>query len=101
MQSDSTQRFSNRVDDYVKFRPSYPSEVLSTLKSKFGLSSSSTVVDVGSGTGISSELFLKNGNVVYGVEPNDNMREAAEQAFKRYPEFRSVKGTSESTDLPN
>src|SRR3989344_4383363 len=101
MNLNPTQRFSDRVDNYVKYRPTYPQEIIDFMTSDLGLTRSSVIVDVGSGTGISSELFLKNGNVVYGVEPNDNMREAAEQAFKRYPEFRSVKGTSESTDLPN
>ncbi|OFZ30110.1 MAG: hypothetical protein A2622_09670 [Bdellovibrionales bacterium RIFCSPHIGHO2_01_FULL_40_29] len=71
------------------------------MKSKFGLSSSSTVVDVGSGTGISSELFLKNGNIVYGVEPNEPMRKAAESLLKNYKNFQSVSGTAEVTTLPS
>ena len=97
----STERFSDRVDDYVKFRPSYPTDVLHFLKSRRGLTSSDVVVDVGSGTGISAEMFLKSGNVVYGVEPNDSMRAAAEQGLKDYPRFRSQKGTSEATGLAN
>lgn len=82
MTNDSKQRFSNRVNDYIKFRPSYPPGVIETLRTHFGLNSDSVVVDVGAGTGISSELFLNNGNLVFGVEPNESMRKAAENMFQ-------------------
>lgn len=97
----STERFSDRVDDYVKFRPNYPPAVLEWLAAQQGLKPSAVVVDVGSGTGISAELFLRNGNVVYGIEPNDSMRAAAENGLRHYPGFHSRKGTSDSTGLPN
>jgi ubiquinone/menaquinone biosynthesis C-methylase UbiE len=97
---DSKQRFSDRVDDYVKFRPTYPAEVLQLFKSKFGLKPSDIVVDVGSGTGISAELFLKNGNEVYAVEPNAAMRTAAEKTLSTYPKLHSLNGNSEATTLP-
>jgi len=72
---DSTNRFSNRVADYVRYRPGYPEQLALTLKDSAGLKPSSVVADIGSGTGISTELFLKLGCVVYGVEPNREMRE--------------------------
>ena len=97
----STIRFSDRVEDYAKYRPSYPSDVIELLKSKFSLSPSHTIVDVGSGTGISSELFLKNGNTVFGVEPNDSMRIEAEKNLARYEAFKSVNGVSNKTNLSN
>jgi len=99
--NNSTQRFSDRVDDYVKYRPTYPVEIIEFLKSELNFNSSKVVVDVGSGTGISSELFLSNGNKVYGVEPNDGMRCAAENNLKRYSNFTSIKGTSSLTNLPD
>jgi SAM-dependent methyltransferase len=99
MQSEPTHRFSDRVDDYVKFRPGYPSEFLQTLLTKYGLKPSHTVVDVGSGTGISSEIFLKNGNLVFAVEPNQKMRSAAESLLSGYAKFNSIEGTAESTGL--
>lgn len=98
---DSTKRFSDRADDYVKYRPSYPLEVIDLLKSKFDLRTEKIIVDVGSGTGISSELFLKNGNVVYGVEPNDKMRSEAEKQLSQYKNYISIKGTSNETTLPS
>ncbi len=96
---DSTRRFSNRVDDYVRYRPSYPAAVLPLLETECGLVSGSVIADVGSGTGILSELFLKNGNRVLGVEPNREMREASERLLERYPSFMSIIGTAEATTL--
>jgi SAM-dependent methyltransferase len=94
-----TERFSSRVENYVKYRPGYPQEIIELLKAECGLAESSVIADVGSGTGILSELFLKNGNKVYGVEPNREMRAAGESLLQRYPNFKSVEGTAEVTTL--
>ena len=99
--TDPTKRFSNRVDNYVKYRPGNPREVVEVLARECGLTSDSTVVDVGSGTGILTELFLENGNRVIAVEPNREMREAAERLLAARPGFESVDGTAEATTLPN
>src|SRR5262249_8570212 len=96
---DPTRRFSSRVEPYIRYRPGYPPEVLEILESRCGLNPVSVVADVGSGTGILTELFLKNGNLVYGVEPNREMREAAETLLKSYPQFISVTGKAEATTL--
>jgi ubiquinone/menaquinone biosynthesis C-methylase UbiE len=97
---DSRERFSNRVENYVRYRPGYPAGVLDTLRTECGLTRDSIVADVGSGTGILAKLFLENGNSVYGVEPNARMREAGEEYLRDFPQFRSVNGTAESTTLP-
>jgi SAM-dependent methyltransferase len=94
-----TTRFSNRVADYVATRPGYPPGVLDILRDA-GLTPSMTVADIGSGTGLSTQLFLANGNTVFGVEPNRDMREAGEQLLAHYPNFHSVIGTAEATTLP-
>lgn len=96
-----TTRFTDRVEDYVKYRPSYPVEVIEYLTSEGILTTDSVIADIGSGTGISAELFLKNGNTVYGVEPNDAMREAAEKLLLEYSNFRSIYATAEDTTLPD
>ena len=97
---DPTRRFSSRVADYVKYRPNYPQRVVELCRTSMGLTPASGVADIGSGTGISTELFLKNGNTVYGVEPNPEMRSAAEQLLSpRYANFHSVSGTAEATTL--
>jgi len=98
---DSTQRFSSRVENYIKYRPGYPAGVLDLLKGRCGLTSTSMVADIGSGTGILTELFLRNGNRVFAVEPNREMREAAERLLRRYPNLTSVSGTAETTTLPD
>lgn len=99
MTNDHTGRFSTRVADYVRYRPGYPPAVLRLLEDECGLDPTSTVADVGSGTGILSELFLKNGNRVYGVEPNREMREAGERLLASYANFESVDGRAEATTL--
>ena len=99
--SDTVERFSNRVENYVKYRPSYPAEVLDLFVSEMNLQSDSIVADIGSGTGISSKLFLENGNLVYGIEPNVAMREAAEKYLQDFSRFKSIDGTSENTKLPD
>lgn len=97
----STTRFSDRVDNYVKYRPGYPPNVLEVLARELNLMPSVVLADLGSGTGISAKLFLENGNVVYGVEPNREMRAAAEAFLQDYPNFRSVAGAAEATTLPD
>lgn len=97
--SDTIERFSNRVENYVKYRPSYPPEVLDLFRDEMNLQTDSAIADIGSGTGISSKIFLENGNSVYGVEPNESMRAAAEEFLKDFPRFTSIDGTSEQTNL--
>ena len=97
--ADSVERFSNRVENYVKYRPDYPREILAYLAANCGLTNESVVADVGCGTGISTRLFLENGNRVFGVEPNAAMRAAAEKYLVSFPWFISVDGTSEATTL--
>ncbi|MET6997672.1 class I SAM-dependent methyltransferase [Chitinophaga defluvii] len=99
MNVNSTGRFSNRVADYVKYRPGYPEAVMPYLQEITGLPAGGMVADIGSGTGISSRLFLDNGYQVCGVEPNKEMREKAEELLKTYPGFTSVNGTAEASTL--
>ncbi len=98
---DATKRFSNRVANYVKYRPDYPTAVLHCLQEGYGLTETAVVVDIGSGTGLLTRLFLENGNRVYGVEPNQEMREAGETYLAAYPRFTSVNGTAENSTLPS
>jgi SAM-dependent methyltransferase len=73
-----TERFANRVEEYVRYRPSYPVDVVRTLEAEAGIAPARMrIVDLGCGTGISSGLFLAEGYRVIGVEPNAEMRKAA------------------------
>lgn len=98
---DATQRFSSRVDNYVRYRPGYPPDVLELLKNACGVTPDSVIADVAFGTGIFTRMLLENGNHVFGVEPNDEMRLAGERLLQAYSRFTSVRGTAESTTLPD
>lgn len=99
--SDPLTRFSNRSDNYAKFRPGYPADLIEILKSDCGLNEKSVIADVGSGTGILSELFLQKGSSVVAVEPNAAMRLVAERLLRSYEKFRSINATAEATTLEN
>lgn len=99
--TDSTLRFSDRVADYARFRPGYPDGLVHALQEDPGLTPTWTVADVGSGTGLSSIPFLDLGCTVLGVEPNAEMRAAAEHALGHDSRFQSVAGTAEATTLPD
>jgi SAM-dependent methyltransferase len=93
-------RFTGRAGDYDRYRPTYPDGIITYLQGKIGFNRKWVVADIGSGTGILSELFLKNGNKVFCVEPNADMRGVAEKNLVRYgPLFVSVDGRAESTTL--
>jgi len=94
-----TQRFSSRVGNYARCRPSYPREIIEILGEECGLTSEWVVADIASGTGIFTRLLLENGNAVHGVEPNEAMRKAGEEYLAKYPKFSSIAGTAESTTL--
>lgn len=97
----SRERFTSRVDSYLKYRPSYPKEAIDHLYDVVGLRANSNIADIGSGTGIISKLLLERGSDVIGVEPNQGMREAAEQMLISSPKFQSIAGSAESTGLPD
>ena len=99
--SNATSRFSDRVENYVRYRPGYPSEVLEALKSECGLTPACGVADIASGTGIWTRLLLERGNAVFGVEPNAEMREAGERLLAGFSNFTSLAGTAEVTTLPD
>jgi SAM-dependent methyltransferase len=92
-------RFSSRVENYIKYRPGYPAAVIDFLTTNYGLTRQATIADIGSGTGKLTELFLNNGNRVMAVEPNEAMRQAAEQLLSGFENFTSVNGTAEETTL--
>jgi SAM-dependent methyltransferase len=102
MPTDSTGRFSNRVENYVKYRPGYSAEIVSWLRQTRDLRPGKVIADIGSGTGISSSLFLEAGYQVFGVEPNSEMREKSIELLAAYPDFQAVPGEAENTHLePN
>jgi ubiquinone/menaquinone biosynthesis C-methylase UbiE len=96
-----TKRFSDRVSYYVRSRPKYPAALLRFFQSELGLSPEDSVADIGSGTGFLTELFVRNGNPTFAVEPNQPMRTAAEEYLAEWSNFHSIDGTAENTTLPD
>ena len=99
--TDTVERFSNRVANYVKYRPGYPRAIIGYLEQTCGFTHESVVADIGCGTGLSSQLFLENCKRVIGVEPNAAMRAAAIEFLADFPDFSIIDGTSEATTLPD
>jgi|ERR1022692_5288406 SAM-dependent methyltransferase len=99
MSKSPTARFSDRVENYARYRPGYPLEVIELLRTECGLQPSHFVADVASGTGLFTRLLLENGNSVFAVEPNLEMREMGMLELERYDRLVSVAGTAEETTL--
>lgn len=97
----TTENFTDRLDIYAQYRPSYPNEYIDYLLSANQLKGNPIVADIGSGTGtgIFSRQLLESGLHVIGVEPNNDMRKMAEQSSKLYSRFQSIKATAENTTL--
>jgi SAM-dependent methyltransferase len=94
-----TERFSGLVYNYGKYRPSYPPGVLSFIEEQTGLQKDWNIADIGAGTGIFSRALLERGYKVYSVEPNKDMREAAESSLQTFKKFTSINGAGEKTTL--
>ena len=97
----ATSRFSDRVEKYALYRPGYPPEALQALRSECGLAPNHVIADIASGTGIWTRVLLENGNPVFGVEPNAEMRAAGERFLANFPKFASIGATAEATTLPD
>src|SRR5262245_18241062 len=93
---DPTRRFSDRTQEYVRFRPTYPASAIDHMLA--GLSDPSRLIaaDIGAGTGISALLLAERGVRVWAVEPNAEMRAAAAP----HPHVTWQDGTAEATGLP-
>jgi SAM-dependent methyltransferase len=90
-------RFSNRAEDYAKYRPSYPSEAIAIILEGLGTTGELLAADIGAGTGISSRLLAECGVRVLAIEPNAAMR----QTSAPHPLLKFHEGTAEATNLPD
>lgn len=101
MSRDVTQRFSDRVTNYVRYRPGYPAGLIDALREQTQLSATSSIADIGAGTGIFTALLLPHAGSVQAVEPNEPMRAYAESTLGDNPRFHSVAAPAEATTLPD
>ena len=92
-------RFSNHSEDYQKYRPRYPEAIITYLEQNIGLNKAQLIADIGSGTGIFTELLLNHHYQVLAVEPNAQMRSQAETRLKQYPKLKHINGMAEQTDI--
>ncbi len=97
--ADSTERFTDRAGNYAAARPGYPPAIGTTLISELKLAPDAVIADIGSGTGLSCEPFLRAGLAVIGVEPNEAMRAEGDRHLAHQARFRSVAGSAEATTL--
>lgn len=97
---DSTQRFSARVEAYVKYRPGYPAAMLDFLATDLGMGPAAAVADIGAGTGILTALLAPRVQRLWAVEPNAEMRAAAEQRLTGMSHLGWSAGSAEATGLP-
>ncbi|MFC4777250.1 class I SAM-dependent methyltransferase [Paenibacillus sp. GCM10023252] len=97
----SKERFTNRVDSYAKYRPSYPADMIQYLYRTVGLCAASLIADIGAGTGIFTKLLLTEGSQVIAIEPNEAMREASMQELVEFDGYQSMAGSAENTNLPD
>lgn len=98
---ESKTRFSDRVENYIRYRPGYPPGVIELMETACALRPDSIVADIGSGSGKLSQMLLEHGNTVYAVEPNYEMRRACERLLNTYKNFHSLNGSAERTELPD
>ncbi|MGB6189537.1 MAG: class I SAM-dependent methyltransferase [Aeromonas molluscorum] len=96
---DSTQRFSARVEAYVKYRPGYPAAMLDFLTQCLGMGQDAVVADVGAGTGILTAELAPRVNRVWALEPNADMRAAAEALLAGVSNICWQAGSAEATGL--
>ena len=97
--TDSKERFSGRAGRYAQYRPGYPAEAVDWIISQTGIEPGAMAADIGSGTGKFTRLLLERGYRVQAVEPNQNMREAAEQELSGHPGFTSLPFSAEETGI--
>ncbi|WP_421193405.1 class I SAM-dependent methyltransferase [Aeromonas enteropelogenes] len=98
---DNTERFSARVEAYVKYRPGYPSAMLDFLADELAMGPETLVADIGAGTGILTALLAPRVRQVLAVEPNPDMRAAAQQLLAEAPNVVCHDGRAEATGLPD
>ncbi|WP_428329846.1 class I SAM-dependent methyltransferase [Mucilaginibacter sp.] len=100
MITDPTKRFTDRVANYAKYRPTYPDEVIQFLKKAGKLSDDAAIADIGAGTGIFSNLLLNHGYTVFAVEPNQAMQQEAKQWLGANKKYTAIDAIAEATTLP-
>lgn len=95
--------WSERAEDYDAYRPAPPMALVGVLTQLAQIERPSCVVDIGSGTGLSTNLWAEVADTVIGIEPNTDMRQLAERRTHALTNVRNISyrdGISSKTNLP-
>ena len=95
-----TQQFTGKAVAYKKGRPDYPEAIFDDLYKKYGFCAGSVIADIGSGTGKFCRPLLERGSVIYAVEPNGDMLDAAQKSLGDQANYHPIKASAEETTLP-
>lgn len=96
-QMNPTSLFSGRATDYAQYRPRYPEEAIATILEGLDNSRQLVAADIGAGTGIASRMLADRNVRVIAIEPNSEMRQAADS----HPLVEFREATAEATHLPD
>jgi SAM-dependent methyltransferase len=102
--SANVERFLGFADVYDAYRPRPPMAVLDILTQLTQVSQPALVVDIGSGTGLSTAIWAGRAAAVVGVEPSADMRRQAEARSAGLPNAAQVRyqvGYAHATGLPD
>lgn len=97
--SNSIEHFSSKVANYIKYRPSYPQQIIEQIMNITDLCPAAKIADIGAGTGIFTQLLLENNFSVTAIEPNRYMLAAAKENLSVYPFFTYLNNKAEDTGL--
>jgi len=100
----NVERFSGSgyVNTYEKYRPQPPSVLIDILTQLARIERPHLVVDLGSGTGLSTRIWVDRADAVIGVEPSADMRRIAQAQTAAMPNaqhLRYIEGYSHQLDL--
>jgi len=102
--SANVERFMGFADVYDSFRPRPPLAVLEILTQLAQAPRPALVVDLGSGTGLSTAIWAGRAEAVVGVEPSADMRRQAEARIAAIADAANVRfqaGYGDATGLPD
>lgn len=94
-------RFNGFADIYDQHRPQPPVVLTNILTQLLGDTMPALVVDLGSGTGLSTRMWAGIAREVIGIEPNADMRRVAEEQTPASAGIRFQHGFSTRTGLPD
>ena len=96
--------WTGKASNYDRVRPTPPSALLDLLTQLIHMPHPALVVDMGSGTGLSTAIWSERAMRVIGIEPNADMRNEAAHKIEGHPyaahiEYRE--GVAHRTGLPD